>query len=170
MSPLLRSLVQPPDFRRYFFWNSGIIFIAVLLIVGATLSWVAYDEYRQAQESEYRLLEAHARNADLQVVEALAKIGHLLNQIVQQVAEARPLNMRVLVIDDDETVCAGMFHLLRDWGCKCDAASSIEEALELASIQVPDLVISDYRLREQRTGLEASVRCVHCSETIYLPC
>jgi CheY-like chemotaxis protein/two-component sensor histidine kinase len=67
----------------------------------------------------------------------------------------RPLNVRVLIIDDDETVCAGMFHLLRDWGCECDVARSIEEAFELARFRAPDIVISDYRLREQRTGLEA---------------
>jgi PAS domain S-box-containing protein len=64
-------------------------------------------------------------------------------------------NVRVLLVEDDETVRAGMLHLLRDWGCRCDAAESIEEALVLARKRAPDLVISDYRLREQRTGLEA---------------
>ena len=65
------------------------------------------------------------------------------------------LNVRVLVIDDDEKVRVGMIHLLRDWGCRCEAAECIEEALALASAHAPDLAISDYRLREQRTGLEA---------------
>jgi PAS domain S-box-containing protein len=64
-------------------------------------------------------------------------------------------NVRVLIIEDDVTVLTGMVHLLRDWGCKCDAAESIEEALILANASKPDLVISDYRLRDQRTGLEA---------------
>lgn len=63
--------------------------------------------------------------------------------------------MRVLVVDDEEAVRAGMLHLLRDWGCECEAAETIEEALALARIHAPDLVISDYRLREQRTGIEA---------------
>ncbi|MDD5056358.1 MAG: ATP-binding protein [Sideroxydans sp.] len=65
------------------------------------------------------------------------------------------LNARVLVIDDDEAVRSGMRHLLRNWGCECETAESIEEALALARIHAPDVVISDYRLREQRTGLEA---------------
>ena len=65
------------------------------------------------------------------------------------------LNVRVLVIDDDESVRTGMLHLLRDWGCQCEAAESIEEALTLARRAPPDVVISDYRLREQRTGVEA---------------
>ena len=36
-----------------------------------------------------------------------------------------------------------------------EAAESIEEALVLARLHAPDVVVSDYRLREQRTGLEA---------------
>lgn len=70
-------------------------------------------------------------------------------------SKARLLEVRVLVIDDDEIVRKGMVHLLRDWGCECQAAESIEEALALARALPPDLVISDYRLREQRTGVEA---------------
>ncbi len=65
------------------------------------------------------------------------------------------LNIRVLVIDDDETVRAAMLHLLRNWGCECEAVESIEEALALALSHTPDVVVSDYRLREQRTGAEA---------------
>lgn len=65
------------------------------------------------------------------------------------------LNIRVLVIDDDEAVRAAMLRLLRDWGCECMAVESIEEALTTARLHAPDVVISDYRLREQRTGAEA---------------
>ena len=64
-------------------------------------------------------------------------------------------HVRVLVVDDDETVRIGTLHLLRDWGCVGEAAESIEEALGLARLNAPDVVISDYRLRDQRTGLEA---------------
>jgi signal transduction histidine kinase len=70
-------------------------------------------------------------------------------------SKTRLLNARLLVIDDDEIVREGMLHLLRDWGCECDAAESIEEALALVQLNVPDVIISDYRLREQRTGVEA---------------
>ena len=63
--------------------------------------------------------------------------------------------MRVLLIDDDATVREGMRTLLADWGCECDAADTIEEALALARAQMPDVVISDYRLRELRTGAQA---------------
>ncbi len=67
----------------------------------------------------------------------------------------RVLDLRVLVIDDDETVRAGMAQLLRGWGCACVAVESIAEAKASARAYRPDIVISDYRLREQRTGAEA---------------
>jgi signal transduction histidine kinase len=70
-------------------------------------------------------------------------------------SKTRLLNARILVVDDDRIVREGMLHLLRDWGCKCEAAESIEEALGMARVNAPDVVISDYRLREQRTGVEA---------------
>jgi CheY-like chemotaxis protein len=70
-------------------------------------------------------------------------------------SKTRLLNARLLIIDDDEIVREGMLHLLRDWGCECEAAESIEEALALVQLNVPDVIISDYRLREQRTGVEA---------------
>jgi signal transduction histidine kinase len=70
-------------------------------------------------------------------------------------SRTRVLTMRILVIDDEESVREGMLHLLRDWGCECKAAESIEEALALVQLNVPDVIISDYRLREQRTGVEA---------------
>lgn len=78
-----------------------------------------------------------------------------LTQVAMTQSKTRLLNARLLVIDDDEIVRESMLHLLRDWGCECDVAESIEEALALARLNPPDAVISDYRLREQRTGVEA---------------
>ena len=63
--------------------------------------------------------------------------------------------VNVLVVDDDEAVLSGMAQLLSQWGCKVNSASSIEQALARAQEHKPDIVISDYRLREQRTGAQA---------------
>ncbi|WP_431274948.1 ATP-binding response regulator [Variovorax ureilyticus] len=68
---------------------------------------------------------------------------------------SRVFDVRALVIDDDDSIRAGMRQLLTAWGCECDVADSIEEALALARLRPPGLVISDYRLRELRTGAEA---------------
>ncbi len=63
--------------------------------------------------------------------------------------------LRVLLIDDEPTVRAGMRQLLCSWGCVCEAVESIEEALAIAQAFAPDVLVSDYRLREQRTGAQA---------------
>nr|WP_154372969.1 hybrid sensor histidine kinase/response regulator [Duganella guangzhouensis] len=74
-------------------------------------------------------------------------------------AEALPPGLRVLVIDDDQSILAGMAQLLESWGCACDTASSLSEALALATraapAWTPSVIISDYRLREQQTGAQA---------------
>jgi signal transduction histidine kinase len=70
-------------------------------------------------------------------------------------SKTRVLNVRILVIEDDEIVRSGMLHLLHDWGCECQAAGSIEEAIALAELNRPEVIISDYRLRGNHTGVEA---------------
>ncbi|MDP2820424.1 MAG: ATP-binding protein [Polaromonas sp.] len=70
-------------------------------------------------------------------------------------AHASLAEVRVLVIDDDDAVLAAMAHLLRSWGCAVTTADSIEQAMAQARKSRPDVVLSDYRLRGQQTGLEA---------------
>lgn len=62
----------------------------------------------------------------------------------------------MLVIDDDPAVLQGMQELLATWGCKAICAESGQEAaqrLEAAEC-TPELVISDYRLRDGENGAE----------------
>jgi len=70
-------------------------------------------------------------------------------------ATGRLRGVHLLVIDDDEAVLTGMAQLLAHWGCAVDTASSIEQAMVLAKQIMPDIIISDYRLRGQRTGAQA---------------
>lgn len=63
--------------------------------------------------------------------------------------------LRVLVLDDDEAVRAGMAQLLRTWGCVCETAETISAALAAVRQQAPDVFITDHRLREQHTGTAA---------------
>jgi signal transduction histidine kinase len=85
----------------------------------------------------------------------VARIGVAAGSAEAAPSAANVFDLRVLVIDDDESVRTGMRQLLGAWGCECDAADSIEEAQALARAHPPGLVISDYRLRELRTGAEA---------------
>ncbi|NWK79919.1 hybrid sensor histidine kinase/response regulator [Aquitalea sp. LB_tupeE] len=61
----------------------------------------------------------------------------------------------VLLIEDDDIVRSSMVLLLQSWGCQCMEAESLETALPLLAQQQPDLLISDYRLREQKSGTDA---------------
>ncbi len=62
----------------------------------------------------------------------------------------------VLVIDDEEEVCLAVEGLLETWGCVVMTAGSGDQALsQLDEIgEVPDVLLSDYRLRDGETGGE----------------
>ncbi|CAN7493970.1 hybrid sensor histidine kinase/response regulator [Acidovorax sp. LjRoot129] len=64
--------------------------------------------------------------------------------------------LKVLAIDDDEAVRTGMQSLLQSWGCLCITAESSKDALECLEDStldiVPDLIITDFRLRHEETG------------------
>ncbi|MBR9912559.1 MAG: PAS domain-containing protein [Gammaproteobacteria bacterium] len=63
----------------------------------------------------------------------------------------------VLVIDNDSEICAGMRALLEGWKCHVTTVQSIEELVQLqqGSEQGLQLMIADYHLDDNRTGLEA---------------
>jgi CheY-like chemotaxis protein len=66
----------------------------------------------------------------------------------------------VVVIDDDPPTLDSMAGLLRSWGCRVVTGSTDLTALNgLAEYsQPPDLIISDYRLPDGRTGIESIER------------
>ena len=61
----------------------------------------------------------------------------------------------VVVVDNEALVRAGMEGVLHGWGCHVVSAGSGDEALALLGEheRTPDVVISDYRLRENETGI-----------------
>ncbi|EER58777.1 histidine kinase [Acidovorax delafieldii 2AN] len=63
----------------------------------------------------------------------------------------------VLVIDDDPGLRETLGSALEVWGCTAVAADGVQAALAtLASRRLaPDLIVADYRLRNQATGIEA---------------
>lgn len=84
MNNLVREQVfSPPVFKRLIspIWSIPIV---VILIVGVFLVKVSYETYDQVHETEYRLLDAHARYADLQIAKALGNVDHLLTTIDEQ--------------------------------------------------------------------------------------
>ena len=68
--------------------------------------------------------------------------------------------LRIVVIDDEAAVREGMQAVLEGWGCETLLAGSEDEALEKikAHGQAPQVIISDYRLRDGKTGEQAIER------------
>ena len=63
----------------------------------------------------------------------------------------------VVVIDDEEQARLAMTLLLEQWGCTVLSTADVQEALiALEEYEYePDAIITDYRLRENQTGIEA---------------
>lgn len=70
------------------------------------------------------------------------------------------MDMTILVIDDDAAVRDSIEILLSSWGCCCHTADTAESAVMLARRIRPDMIISDYRLRNHKTGAQA-IQQVH---------
>lgn len=76
----------------------------------------------------------------------------------------------IMVIDDEYSVLEGMDSLLRLWGYEVITASDQQEALERIADEgiSPDAIIADYRLRDNRTGIEA-VLAIHQQYSVSIP-
>ncbi len=64
----------------------------------------------------------------------------------------------VFFIEDEASVREAMSILLRQWGCRLLAADSLDgiyRELDKLDYPIPDLLISDYRLRDNQNGLDA---------------
>ncbi len=65
----------------------------------------------------------------------------------------------VLVVDDDCVILQGMRELLLGWGCEvllAESEAALLGKLEAHEYPLPDMLISDYRLRDGHTGLEVA--------------
>lgn len=73
------------------------------------------------------------------------------------VGTAHIADLSILVIDDDVSVLQGMQSILASWGCEVILSESASDAVAKIAKQdlVPDIIFSDYRLRGNKTGIEA---------------
>jgi CheY-like chemotaxis protein len=69
-------------------------------------------------------------------------------------ALTQPLDLTVLVVDDEAQVRTATALLLEELGCRCFQAENLADALLLARVQRPDVLIADFRLRGQETGIQ----------------
>ena len=75
-----------------------------------------------------------------------------------------------LLIDDDAIVLLGLQAMFRDWGYEVLAAASGDQALQRVARagRLPDVVVSDYRLRQGEVGTDA-VRRLRAELGVELP-
>lgn len=63
----------------------------------------------------------------------------------------------VLVVDDEPQVLQSMRHMLEGWGCEVMLAESARDALRVIALsdESPEVILSDYRLRDNHSGVDA---------------
>ncbi|MEE9320884.1 MAG: ATP-binding protein [Granulosicoccus sp.] len=81
-------------------------------------------------------------------------------QVLKSKESSTPFRVQefcVLLIDDEQQVLSGTRHLLEGWGCEVILANTVREALGVIALykSTPDLVLSDYRLRDSINGVDA---------------
>ena len=65
-------------------------------------------------------------------------------------------DLRIVVIDDEVDIIEGMRNVLSGWGCTTITGTSTAEAMmALQGGDMPDLIIADFRLKEEESGLDA---------------
>ena len=78
------------------------------------------------------------------------------------------LNCKILLIDDDQGILMALSMLLETWGYNVDCADTAEEGLAKYSASEYDLVISDFRLPNQKTGLDVLKKIKNGTPSILL--
>jgi len=70
------------------------------------------------------------------------------------------VNMRVLCVDNELDILSGMRTLLERWGCEVKTSQDLVGSLKLLQQNwIPNVIFSDYRLDNDRTGLEVLQQC-----------
>lgn len=69
-------------------------------------------------------------------------------------------HLKILCVDNEREILVGMENLIGRWGCEVKTAVDLVESLKcLDDDWQPDVIFSDYRLDNGRTGLEVLQQC-----------
>ncbi|MGE5547900.1 MAG: ATP-binding protein [Solirubrobacterales bacterium] len=106
------------------------------------------------------------RGSVFSVVVPVTKPRRAATPLSARVNEARELAFRgnglALVVEDEALVLLGLRSMLEGWGWEVLAADSGDDAVGLVSgsSRAPDIIVADYRLRGDETGVKV-IRDVH---------
>ena len=87
------------------------------------------------------------------------RIGDPQIQVVEVATEVNVEEVNVLLIEDDETVRTAMLMQFDEWGCFTEYCTHAEQLDQV--LQRPDIVVADYRLPGQATGMDAVNKLRH---------
>ena len=77
-----------------------------------------------------------------------------LTTVKKRFSDPNLAHVKVLCVDNEARILAGMQSLLEQWGCEVITASNLRQALDLwRSAQPPQLVLADFHL-DNETGLD----------------
>lgn len=86
----------------------------------------------------------------------LSKVASINAGFALAVPDVSMENMHVLLVEDDALGSSALVGLLQSWGCSVTLAESAHDAIErIGRMPVPDFVVSDFRLRGTKNGVEA---------------
>jgi CheY-like chemotaxis protein len=61
----------------------------------------------------------------------------------------------LLCIDNDAAILQGMVALLSNWQCQITAAENLHNAMTKLGSDIPDILLADYQLDDDKNGLDA---------------
>jgi len=71
-----------------------------------------------------------------------------------KVSYDRLASKNILIIDDDESILKATKSLVTNWKCHAEIASDFDNASTICKYFTPDIIISDFRLRDHVTGID----------------
>jgi signal transduction histidine kinase len=124
---------------------------------GLGLGLAIVDRIAKLLQHPIELRSRHGRGTMLRVEVPRAEPERAEPSLLSPSADGlRTGSPLVVVVEDDIDVLDATVMLLRHWGCEVVAGTTSDAAAaQLAHwVQVPDLLVCDYRLAEPRTGVE----------------
>lgn len=124
---------------------------------GLGLGLAICERISQLLQTEIQLFSQEGKGSVFSFSLPLVDIEFLENDVNIVKDESSLEGRCILFIEDEIDVQIATKYMLEAWGCEALAAASITEALVLCAqhTQTPDMIIADYRLRENETGLQA---------------
>ena len=77
-----------------------------------------------------------------------------VNKPMQRVPGEQLVGAKILCLDNDESVLDAMQTLMQGWGCTVTSVATYKKAFEALKTQEFDVVLADYRLDYDETGLD----------------